>query len=167
MGGFLTKSIDEDGAIDENGWRALQARYRRTLVERHGEKRAEEILSFNRHNTIVYPTLFVNSRLAQIRVLQPVSVDCTEQHGYIFRLKGAPEEMFEAAVRMVNTNNSPSSIVTSDDHEIFERIQESLGTGTRDWADWSRGLHDEERSVGTSELPMRNQHRAWVEYMRR
>jgi phenylpropionate dioxygenase-like ring-hydroxylating dioxygenase large terminal subunit len=167
MGGFLTKSIDEDGAMHENGWRALQARYRATLVERHGEKRAEEILSFNRHNTIVYPTLFVNSRLAQIRVLQPVSVDCTEQHGYIFRLKGAPAEMFEAAVRMVNTNNSPSSIVTSDDHEIFERIQQSLSTGTRDWADWSRGLHDEERSVGTSELPMRNQHRAWVEYMNR
>jgi phenylpropionate dioxygenase-like ring-hydroxylating dioxygenase large terminal subunit len=167
MGGFLTKAIDEERPD------AVQLRYRKLMAERYGERRAAEILSFNRHNTIVYPTLFVNSRLAQIRVLQPVSVDCTEQHGYIFRLNGAPEEMFEAAVRMVNTNNSPSSIVTSDDHEIFERIQQSLAAGRHEWADWSRGL-ESERSVegalsgeGTSELPMRNQHRAWAEYMSR
>jgi hypothetical protein len=167
MGGFLTKAIDEERPD------AVQLRYRKLMAERYGERRAAEILSFNRHNTIVYPTLFVNSRLAQIRVLQPVSVDCTQQHGYIFRLNGAPEEMFEAAVRMVNTNNSPSSIVTSDDHEIFERIQQSLAAGRHEWADWSRGL-ESERSVdgalsgeGTSELPMRNQHRAWAEYMSR
>ena len=135
------------------------------MVEKYGEQRAGEILAFNRHNTIVYPNLFVNSRVAQIRVLQPVSVDCTEQHGYIFRLKGAPEEMFEASVRMVNTNNSPSSIVTSDDHEIFERIQESLGSGRYEWVDLSRGLESEDAAQGTNELPMRNQHRAWAQYM--
>ena len=88
----------------------------------------------------------MNSRVAQIRVLQPVSVDCTEQHGYIFRLKGAPEEMFEASVRMVNTNNSPSSIVTSDDHEIFERIQQSLAGGRHEWVDLSRGLEQGRRA---------------------
>ena len=154
MGGFLTRKIDES---------PLQQRYRGLMVSRYGEKRADEILSFNRHNTIVYPNLFVNSRVAQLRVLQPVSVDCTEQHGYTFRLKGAPEEMFEATVRMVNTNNSPSSIVTSDDHEIFERIQASLANGENEWSDLSRGL--EADPVGTNELPMRNQHRAWAEYM--
>jgi phenylpropionate dioxygenase-like ring-hydroxylating dioxygenase large terminal subunit len=156
MAGFLTKAIDEN---------ALQARYRKLMVERHGEQRATEILAFNRHNTIVYPNLFVNSRVAQIRVLQPVSVDCTEQHGFIFRLKGAPEEMFEASVRMVNTNNSPSSIVTSDDHEIFERIQQSLASGRHEWVDLSRGLENEAAAEGTNELPMRNQHRAWAQYM--
>jgi phenylpropionate dioxygenase-like ring-hydroxylating dioxygenase large terminal subunit len=154
MGGFLTKKIDES---------PLAKRYRSLMVARYGEKRTEEILSFDRHNTIVYPNLFVNSRVAQIRVLQPVSVECTEQHGYTFRLKGAPEEMFEATLRMVNTNNSPSSIVTSDDHEIFERIQQSLATGENEWSDLSRGLEDEPK--GTNELPMRNQHRAWAEYM--
>ena len=156
MGGFLTRKIDES---------PLQKRYREIMASRHGEARADEILSFNRHNTIVYPNLFVNSRLAQIRVLQPVAVDCTEQHGYIFRLKGAPEEMFEATVRMVNTNNSPSSIVTSDDHEIFERIQGSLQSGDNEWSDLSRGAEDEQAALGTNELPMRNQHRAWAEYM--
>jgi phenylpropionate dioxygenase-like ring-hydroxylating dioxygenase large terminal subunit len=156
MAGFLTKAIDEN---------ALQTRYRRIMAERYGERRATEILAFNRHNTIVYPNLFVNSRVAQIRLLQPVGVDCTEQHGYIFRLKGAPEEMFEASVRMVNTNNSPSSIVTSDDHEIFERIQQSLASGRHEWVDLSRGLEKEHAPEGTNELPMRNQHRAWAQYM--
>jgi phenylpropionate dioxygenase-like ring-hydroxylating dioxygenase large terminal subunit len=164
MGGFLTKAIDSEREDP------VQCRYRRLMVARHGERRAAEILGFNRHNTIVYPNLFVNSRLAQIRVLQPVSVDCTEQHGYIFRLGGAPEEMFEASVRMVNTNNSPASIVTSDDHEIFERIQESLAGGDTEWVDWSRGLSRESDPAvdpeGTNELPMRNQHRAWAHYMR-
>jgi phenylpropionate dioxygenase-like ring-hydroxylating dioxygenase large terminal subunit len=178
MGGFLTKSIDEDAekqaadaVVQEGGWRALQARYRAILVERYGTERTDEILSFNRHNTIVYPNLFVNSRLAQIRILHPTAVDSTEQHGYIFRLGGAPKEMFEASVRMVNTNNSPSSIVTSDDHEIFERIQEALATGDGDWEDWTRGLHQETEipggrgGEGTNEVAMRNQHRAWAEYM--
>ena len=160
MGGFLTRAIDEERES------AAQKHYRERMVARHGEARAREILSFNRHNTIVYPGLFVNSRLAQIRQLQPVSVDCTEQHGYIFRLKGAPEEMFEASVRMVNTNNSPASIVTSDDHEIFERIQQSLAAGRHEWADLSRGLEREAGAVGTNELPMRNQHRAWAQYMK-
>jgi phenylpropionate dioxygenase-like ring-hydroxylating dioxygenase large terminal subunit len=156
MAGFLTRAIDEN---------APQKRYRGMMVARYGEERAAEILAFNRHNTIVYPNLFVNSRVAQIRVLQPVGVDCTEQHGYIFRLKGAFEEMFEFSVRTVNTNNSPSSIVTSDDHEIFERIQHSLAAGRHEWVDLSRGLEQEQAAEGTNELPMRNQHRAWALYM--
>ena len=174
MGGFLTKSIDEGAekvTMEEHGWRALQAQYREIMVEKHGEERASEILEFNRHNTIVYPNLFVNSRLAQIRILHPTAQNNTEQHGYIFRLVGTPEKMFEASVRMVNANNSPSSIVTSDDHEVFERIQESLECGSVEWLDWSRGIHEEivdgdtTGGVGTNELAMRNQHRAWAKYM--
>jgi phenylpropionate dioxygenase-like ring-hydroxylating dioxygenase large terminal subunit len=174
MGGFLTKSIDEaaeQAVMDEDGWRALQAEYRDIMVEKHGEEQAGEILGFNRHNTIVYPNLFVNSRLAQIRILHPTAQNNTEQHGYIFRRGGAPEKMFEASVRMVNANNSPSSIVTSDDHEVFERIQDSLEFGTSEWLDWSRGIDQEaltngaSTGIGTNEVAMRNQHRAWADYM--
>jgi len=179
MGGFLTKSIDEDAeaaaaaeaAMDPDGWRALQAHYRDIMIEKHGEERTDEILSFNRHNTIVYPNLFVNARLAQIRILQPTAADSTEQHGYIFHLGGAPDRMFEASVRMVNANNSPSSIVTSDDHEVFERIQNALTGGASEWLDWTRGIDQETdldgaaSGVGTNEVAMRNQHRAWADYM--
>jgi len=174
MGGFLTKAIDEDAenaAMDESGWRALQLEYTGIMIDRLGKERAEKILAFNRHNTIVYPNLFVNSRLAQIRILHPTAVNSTEQHGYIFRRGGAPDRMFEASVRMVNANNSPSSIVTSDDHEVFERIQESLENGNMEWLDWSRGLDAEieldgaRGGVGTNEVAMRNQHNAWAGYM--
>ena len=115
--------------------------------------------------------LFVNPILQQIRTLQPVAVDRTEQHGYVFRLKGAPDDIFRVAVRLLNMANSPASIVTTDDHEVFERIQESMASGERDWIDWSRGMGHEKpfesgfTSEGTSEILMRNQHQAWVGYM--
>jgi phenylpropionate dioxygenase-like ring-hydroxylating dioxygenase large terminal subunit len=179
MGGFITKAIDEEAEAvqdaaengDPSGWRALQAQYAKALAKVHGEQKAADILAFNRHNTIVYPNLFINPRLQQIRILHPVAADWTEQHGYIVRLKGAPDAMFEAAVRMLNTNNSPASIVTTDDHEVFERIQESLASGATEWLDWSRGLHQEvpfengASGEGTNEVMMRNQHRAWLDYM--
>lgn len=175
MGGFIPKPEqvgDDEAMLSEEMRKAtLKAQYKDALVKRHGAAKAEQVLAYSRHNTIVYPNLFVNPVLQQIRTLQPVAVDRTEQHGYIFRLKGAPPEIFRVAVRLLNMANSPASIVTTDDHEVFERIQESLASGERDWVDWSRGLgHDKPfesgfTGDGTSEILMRNQHRAWGQYM--
>lgn len=177
MGGFLRDAVLGEepeeteaagGPAEEQSWFAA---YKKALDARHGVEKADAVLAFNRHNTIVYPNLFVNPELNQVRILHPISVDRTEQHGYIFRLGGAPEAMFQRAVRIITAINSPASIVTSDDHEVFERIQESLATGERDWVDWSRGLESERTTnegrtgEGTNELVMRNYHRAWVEYM--
>lgn len=172
MGGFLKEAMEGDDAKAKRPpllpW---QQDYRQRLVDAHGEEKAAEILAFSRHNTIVYPNLFVNPGLQQIRILQPTAVDRTEQHGFIFRLGGAPDELFQTAVRAINAINSPASIVTTDDHEIFERIQEGLATGARDRVDWSRGLETEREQdgyltgEGTSEVMMRNQHRAWADYM--
>ena len=173
MGGFLKEAMEGEEAREEKppllGW---QVRYRRALVDAHGPEKAEEVLAFSRHNTIVYPNLFVNPGLQQIRILQPVAPDRTEQHSFIFRLEGAPDELFHTAVRAINAINAPSSIVTTDDHEVFERIQEALASGERDWLDWSRGLESERdgdgggrTGEGTNEVLMRNQHRAWGEYM--
>ncbi len=177
MGGFLPKpeghiGDDEELRAAEKMRRAtLKADYKEALARRHGAVRAEEILAFDRHNTIVYPNLFVNPQLQQVRILQPVAVDRTEQHGYIFRLDGAPPELFRIAVRVLNNINSPASIVTTDDHEVFERIQDSLLCGEREWVDWSRGLGAEQpldsglTGSGTSEVLQRKQHRAWAGYM--
>jgi benzoate/toluate 1,2-dioxygenase alpha subunit len=141
------------------------------LVKRHGEERTNEILGFKRHNTLVYPNLFVNSGVQRIRVLHPTAVDQTEQHSYVFRLKGAPEEMFRIAVCVVTQSNTPSSIVTTDDHEALERVQEALNSGDREWVEVSRGLGREKPAAegttaeGTNELLIRNQHKAWSGYM--
>lgn len=177
MEGFLQKNPDDAipdderfGSDDQMRF-PTQAQYKTALVERHGAEKTERILAFNRHNTIVYPNLFINPRIQQVRVLHPIAVDRTEQHCYVFRLKGAPPEALHVAVSFLNASNSPASIVTTDDHEVFERIQNGLASGAAEWVDLTRGLgrdvqaSDGVHGVGTSELAMRNQHRAWRQYM--
>ena len=168
MGGFIGDVAKQE---KPSAGEARQRHYRTALIRRHGTGKAQEILDFSRHNTIVYPNLFVNPQLNQIRILHPVAVDRTEQHGYVFKLAGAPDEMFHAAVRALNLVNSPASIITTDDHEVFERMQESMAYGERDWIDWTRGFDGERvseaavMSQGTNEILMRNQHSAWMDYM--
>lgn len=177
MQGFFPKSeeepLDEDerfGSDDQLRF-GSQGQYKAALVARHGRDKTEQILSFHRHNTIIYPNLFINPRIQQVRVLHPVAVDRTEQHCHVFRLKGAPEEALHVAVEFLTASNSPSSIATTDDHEVFERIQQGLVYTDREWLDLSRGLGSETRTsdglqaVGTSELAMRNQHKAWATLM--
>ena len=169
MGGFIGDlGKPENSPADAIGW---ENDYRTALEHHHGADKAREVLSFSRHNTIIYPNLFVNPQLNQIRILHPVAVDRTEQHGYVFKLGGAPEPMFHASVRALNLVNSPASIITTDDHEVFERMQESMAYGERDWIDWTRGFDGEHvadspiMSQGANEILMRNQHDAWLSYM--
>lgn len=168
MGGFISDVAKRDPARETESW---QRDYRAALVERHGDDKAAGILDFSRHNTIVYPNLFVNPQLSQLRILHPVAVDRTEQHGYLFKLDGAPDELFHAGIRALNLVNSPASIITTDDHEVFERIQAALAFGDRDWIDWTRGFdgrHVDDEAIlsrGTNEILMRNQHDAWLTYM--
>jgi phenylpropionate dioxygenase-like ring-hydroxylating dioxygenase large terminal subunit len=176
-GGFIQDTVDTEhehitGSVEKKKPDSpAQKRYREALVRRHGEERTAEILGFKRHNTLVYPNLFVNSGVQRIRILHPTSVDQTEQHSYVFRLNGAPEEIFRIAVCVVTQSNTPSSIVTTDDHEALERVQEALTCGDREWIEVSRGLGREKpvadgvTAEGTSELLIRNQHRAWLGYM--
>jgi phenylpropionate dioxygenase-like ring-hydroxylating dioxygenase large terminal subunit len=176
-GGFIQDTVDTEheaisGAVPkQRADSPAQQRYRAALVESYGEARTQEILGFKRHNTLVYPNLFVNSGVQRIRVLHPTAVDRTEQHSYVFRLRGAPEEIFRIAVCVVTQSNTPSSIVTTDDHEALERVQEALASGEREWIEVSRGLASEKSNgdgrtaEGTNELLIRNQHRAWLGYM--
>lgn len=179
MKGFLQKADGEQLTIEDEARFGSddqmpfegQLDYKRALVERHGAARAEEILAFDRHNTIVYPNLFINPRLQQVRVLQPTAADRTEQHCYVFALRGAPAAALHTAVAFLTASNSPASIVTTDDHEIFERIQAGLESGEREWLDLTRGVDQDvvtatgHEAAGTSELAMRNQHDAWKTYM--
>lgn len=178
MEGFLQKTAeelapDEDARFgsDDQLQFSGQGDYKAALIRRHGKERAEQILEFNRHNTIIYPNLFINPRLQQLRILQPMAVDRTEQHCYVFGLKGAPPEALQTAVAFLTASNSPASVVTTDDHEIFERVQEGLASGELEWLDFSRGIGRERElpigleAVGTNELAMRNQLKAWARYM--
>jgi phenylpropionate dioxygenase-like ring-hydroxylating dioxygenase large terminal subunit len=105
-----------------------------------------------------------------MRVTIPISVDRTIVRVNCFRLKGAPEEMFHRAVRFLSTLGSPASMIFSDDVEMLERCQQGLANFPGLWVDFSRGLgsdqHSGERiSAAASEMPMRSQFDAWVNYM--
>ncbi len=147
--------------------------YRRRLVARHGEAKTAAILAVDRFNNLIYPNLSINTRFQQLRVIQPIAADRTEVHSYCFHLKGAPPEMIRLAMRFVAAANSPASLISSDDFEIFERTQAGLTRSDDPWIDFSRGFGTERpsgedeaaRAPGTAEAAMRGQYRAWLDAM--
>jgi len=167
MGGFY-----RDGVIAAERNDPVFERYRRLLVERHGEKKTAAILAVDRFNNLVWPTLSLNARFAALRIVQPLAADRTVVEVQCFRLDGAPEEMHQLTLQFVNLAASPASLVASDDLEIFERCQRGLQDGATDWIDVRRGVLADARQPdgsmvgpGTSELAIRNQLEAWKCYM--
>jgi phenylpropionate dioxygenase-like ring-hydroxylating dioxygenase large terminal subunit len=167
MGGFY-----RGGVIAPERNDPVFDRYRRLLVERHGEKKTAAILAVDRFNNLVWPTLSLNARFAALRRVQPLAADRTVVEVQCFRLDGAPEEMHELTLQFVNLAASPASLVASDDLEIFERCQRGLQDAANDWIDVRRGALADARQPdgsimgpGTSELAIRNQLEAWKSYM--
>jgi phenylpropionate dioxygenase-like ring-hydroxylating dioxygenase large terminal subunit len=142
------------------------------LENAYGKARTREILEINRHNTIIYPSCSPHTSFQQLRVIRPLAVDRTLVEIYTFRLKGAPDGVFERALSYANVVNSPSSNVMPDDLEAYNRVQEGLLADAGEWVSLHRNAGQEQRveggvaANGTSEMPMRNQFRAWVQYMR-
>jgi phenylpropionate dioxygenase-like ring-hydroxylating dioxygenase large terminal subunit len=146
--------------------------YEETLRKAYGEKRMEEILGVNIHHVLLYPGLSVQSPLQQLRAIRPLSVDKTLTEIWHFRLKGAPEAIYRRALGYYNLVNSPSTLVNADDLENFWKIHQGLASTGGEWVSFHRhaGNDDEAEGVitsrfGTSEAPMRNQFRAWTQYM--
>jgi hypothetical protein len=132
----------------------------------------EEILGVNIHHVLLYPGLSVQSPLQQLRAIRPLSVDKTLTEIWHFRLKGAPEAIYRRALGYYNLVNSPSTMVNADDLENFWKCHQGLASTGGDWVSFHRhaGNDDEADGVvtsrfGTSEAPMRNQFRAWTQYM--
>jgi phenylpropionate dioxygenase-like ring-hydroxylating dioxygenase large terminal subunit len=147
-------------------------RYRAALVQRNGEARTDEILGVTRHLNMIYPNLLTQGFYGNIRVVMPLAVDRTEVIMYPMRLNGAPRELFETTIRMANNLGSSAGIALSDDLEMYERCQQGYAAEAVEWVDFGRGYGidrvEENGAVngtGTSELPMRNQFKAWSAYM--
>jgi phenylpropionate dioxygenase-like ring-hydroxylating dioxygenase large terminal subunit len=167
MGGFY-----KQGVIAPEREDPVFARYRKALVERHGEDKAAEVLAVDRFNNIIWPNVSLNARFGAMRIVRPLGVDHTVVDVVCFKLDGAPAEMHELTLQFVNLAASPASLVASDDLEIFERCQRGLADGSREWLDMSRGVLADRPgpdgsivSAGTSELPMRHQFATWKQWM--
>ncbi|HUY19345.1 MAG TPA: Rieske 2Fe-2S domain-containing protein [Candidatus Binataceae bacterium] len=146
--------------------------YEAVLRKHYGAKRTEEILGVNIHHVLLYPGLSVQPALQQLRAVRPLAVDRTLTEIWHFRLKGAPEAIYRRALGYYNLINSPSTIVNADDLENFWRCHQGLASDGGAWVSFHRraGQDDEQDGVvgsrwGTSEAPMRNQFRAWTQYM--
>ena len=167
---YMTSFYKKGVLVNEQQDPVMQ-RYRAALAERLGGERAAAVLAVNRFNNIIYPNLIINAQQQQMRVTIPLAFDLTQVHVHCFRLKGAPEEMFHRAIRFLTTIGSPASMIFSDDLEMLERCQQGLVKQAGPWVNFERGLDSDRRegngSVGgaASELPMRTQFEAWVNYL--
>jgi len=131
------------------------------------------VLAELRWNSIVYPSCSFMSQFRQLRIVHPVAVDRTVVHAYSFRLKGAPERMFHDTIAFANVVNGTASPVLTDDLEVYERTQRGLGERRAEWVYLGRGhggdVPDRDGTLrggtGTSEVHIRNQLAAWLEYM--
>ncbi|MFZ3120831.1 MAG: aromatic ring-hydroxylating dioxygenase subunit alpha [Variovorax sp.] len=145
--------------------------YDEAMKARYGEERTAQILGMARHNTVYYPNLTIKGAIQSIRVARPIAADRTLVESWTFRLKGAPDELLQRTTMYNRLINSPFSVVGHDDLQAYRGMQAGLHASGNDWVSLHRN-HDaaetrggEITTVGTSELPMRNQYRAWSRYM--
>ena len=145
--------------------------YDAAMKAAYGEERAHAILGLARHNTVYYPSLTIKGAIQSIRVVRPIAVDKTLIESWTFRLKGAPDELLARTVMYNRLINSPFSVVGHDDLHAYRGIQEGLRASGNEWISLHRN-HDpaedgqkDVTAIGTSEISMRNQYRAWAKYM--
>ena len=148
--------------------------YEALLKKAYGEAKTEEFLSRSIHHVLVYPYLSVQSPLQQLRCLRPISPDKTLSEIWHFRLKGTPEAIYRRSLAYYNLVNSPATLINADDLENFWKCHTGLASDGGDWVSLGRHLgRDIEKDgavssgpkMGTSEAPMRNQMKAWAQYM--
>ena len=148
--------------------------YRKRLAAKVGEKDADRILRVTLWNTIVYPNCSFMSQFRQLRIIHPLAVDRSVVYTYSFRMKNAPAQMFRDTVAFANVVNGTASWVLTDDLEVYERIQHGLSSGAVDWVYIGRGYGNDVQEkdtlrgkTGTSEVYIRAQMGAWLDYMTR
>lgn len=156
-------SIHKDYTLDPD--------YEAAMIKAYGKERMHEILSFNTHNTLYYPSLTIKSAIQNIRVVRPVAYNKTVIETHSFRLKGAPDSMLQRTLLYSRLINANGSMVGSDDLVAYERIQQGLESTGSDWVEMHRNYGKDEvlgdRTVGkgTSDLDVRTEYAAWKEYM--
>ncbi len=146
--------------------------YAEALIARYGEEKARQILSVNRHNTVVYPGFTLKGAITSVRVVKPLAVDKTVIESWVFRQLGAPEELFQRSITYCNLINSQANLVGPDDWEAYHRMQQGLNvTDQNEWVSQHRYLNADvitdgvKQATGTSDMVFRHQFQAWKNYM--
>ena len=149
------------------------AEYIAAMEAAKGKEETQRVLEVTRWNSNVYPNLSFMSQFRQLRVIHPVSVNRTEVYTYSFRMKGAPEKMFEDTVAFANVTNGTGSPVLTDDLETYGRIGRGVSSEGAEWIEIGRGFETDrpdghggvQGKDSTSEVYIRNMYDAWRAYM--
>jgi phenylpropionate dioxygenase-like ring-hydroxylating dioxygenase large terminal subunit len=144
--------------------------YRDLLVKERGKEEADRVLRVTLWNTIVYPNCSFMSQFRQLRIIHPLAVDRSVVYTYCYRMPKAPAAMFRDSVAFANVVNGTGSWVLTDDLEVYERVQRGLTSGEVDWVYIGRGHGrdmNDRGATGTSEIYIRAQMKAWLDYMTR
>ena len=72
--------------------------YVKCMYDSYGEARAEEILGVNLHHSLIYPCMSIQPPLQQLRTIPPISPNRTMSEIWHFRLKDAPEAIYQRAL---------------------------------------------------------------------
>jgi phenylpropionate dioxygenase-like ring-hydroxylating dioxygenase large terminal subunit len=145
--------------------------YDAAMQAAYGAERTAQILGLARHNTVYYPNLTIKGAIQSIRVVKPIAVDRTLVESWTFRLVGAPPELLQRTTMYNRLINSPFSVVGHDDLQAYRGIQAGLHASGNPWVSLHRNYDPNEigqkdvTAIGTSEISMRNQYRAWARYM--
>ena len=171
--GYMGDYHDDSRLVAGMGNPAFEE-YRKKLIEATDEKEADRILRVTLWNTVIYPNCSFMSQFRQLRIIHPLAVDRSAVYTYSFRMKQAPERLFRDTIAFSNVVNGTASWVLTDDLEVYERIQRGFASGAVEWAQIGRGYgRDIEEpgaargATGTSEVYIRAQMRAWLDYMTR
>lgn len=148
------------------------AEYVAAMYQAYGAQRAEEILGRSIHHVLVYPCLSVQSPLQQLRCLRPVAPNRTLSEVWHFRLKGVSPAIYRRSLWYFNLVNSPATMVNADDLENWAKGQLGLESDGGEWVSFHRNFGGDTldgdvvySNNGTSEAVMRNQFKAWTQYM--
>jgi len=145
--------------------------YEAAMRAAHGEQRATEVLQHSPQNAVCFPSLSVKGSPQAIRVIRPLAADKMMLEAWSFRVEGAPDVLFERSMMYNRLVFSPMSVVAHDDVHLFEGMQRALHADGNDWISLHRNFLPDELAQGTAdcngtnELLMRNQFRAWAQFM--
>jgi phenylpropionate dioxygenase-like ring-hydroxylating dioxygenase large terminal subunit len=144
------------------------AGYHQALDDRYGPDRRAEILG--QRNLLIFPNLYLFE--SHIRVISPVSVDCTVVVMQPILLGGVPDAFNVERMRTNERFFGPAGFGSPDDVEMFLDCATGLRARSVDWVVLDRGIAREETAEGrvtgghtTDEAPQRSAYRAWRELM--
>ena len=145
--------------------------YIEALHKEHDSESAQMLIAMAGDPHVgIFPNLqLINN---QIRIVNPISVDQTEVIMFPVLFENVSDEINAMRLRQHESFYGPAGSGSTDDAEIFERVQLGLNAVVEPWIDISRGMEREWLDsdgtiVGhvTDEVPQRGQMRQWLRMM--